>query len=43
MKEEDKIGVIRIKKISKKIVELSVNEKDYSLSLQKEEGVRVGE
>ena len=43
VKEKDKIGVIQIKKISKKIVELSIDGKDYSLSLQKEDGVKVGE
>ena len=43
VKENDRIGAIRIKKISKKAVELSINGKDYSLSLPKEEGVKVGE
>lgn len=43
VKEKDKIGVIQIKKISKKIVELSIDGKDYSLSLREEDGVKVGE
>ena len=43
VKEKDKIGAIKVNKISKKIVELSINGKDYSLSLQKKEGIKVGE
>jgi len=43
VKERDVVGAIQIKKISKKIVELSINGKNYSLSLQKEEGTKVGE
>jgi len=43
VKERDKIGAIQIKKISKKNIELSINGKDYGLSLTKEEGVKVGE
>ena len=43
VKEKNSIGVIQIKKISKKIVELSIGGKNYSLSLQKEEGAKVGE
>ena len=43
VKEKDIIGAIQIKKISKKNIELSINGKDYGLSLTKEEGVKVGE
>ncbi|MDP2929252.1 MAG: hypothetical protein Q8O01_04225 [Candidatus Omnitrophota bacterium] len=43
VKEQDRIGAIQIKKISKKNVELSINGKDYGLSLTKEESVKVGE
>jgi len=43
VKEKDRIGAIQIKKISKKNIELSINGKDYGLSLTKEESVKVGE
>lgn len=43
VKEKDKIGFIQIKKISKKTVELSIDGKNYNLSLQKEDGAKVGE
>ena len=42
IKENDKFGVLRIKKISKKTVEISIEGKDYTLNLQKEEGIKVG-
>jgi hypothetical protein len=43
VKENDKFGLIQIKKILKNTVELSVEGKDYTLSLQEEKGTKVGE
>jgi hypothetical protein len=43
VKEKDKFGLIQIKKISRKIVELSIDGKVYTLSLQEEKGIKVGE
>ncbi|MCX5667180.1 MAG: hypothetical protein NTY34_02575 [Candidatus Omnitrophica bacterium] len=43
VKEKDKFGVIQIKKISKNTVELSIDEKIHTLSLQEEKGIKVGE
>ncbi len=43
VKEKDKFGLLQIKKISKKTVELSIDGKDYTLSLQDEKGIKVDE
>ena len=43
VKEKDKIGLLEIKKIYKKTVEFSIDGKDYTLSLQDEKGINVGE
>jgi hypothetical protein len=43
VKEKDRFGAIQIKKISKKTVEFSIEGKDYTLSLQEEKGIKVGE
>jgi len=43
VKEKEKIGLIEIKKISKKTVELSIEGKVHTLSLREEEGIEVGE
>lgn len=40
VKENDKVGLIRVRKISKKTVELSVDGKVHTLSLQEEEGIK---
>ena len=42
VKEKDKVGILQIKKISKNTVELSIDGKDYTLSLQAEEGTKIG-
>jgi len=43
VKEKDKIGFLQIKKISKNTVELSIDGKVHTLSLQEEKGIKVGE
>lgn len=43
VKEKDEFGLIRIKRISMKTVELSIGGKDYTLSLQDEEGMQIGQ
>ena len=43
VKEKDKFGLLQIKKISKKTVELSIDGKVHTLSLQEEKGIKVGE
>ncbi len=43
VKENDKFGLLQIKKISKKTVELSIDGKVYTLNLQDEKGIKVGE
>jgi len=43
VKERDKFGLLQIKKISKKTVELSIDGKVHTLSLQEEKGIKVGE
>ena len=43
VKENNKFGLLQIKKISKKTVELSIDGKVYTLSLQDEKGIKVGE
>jgi hypothetical protein len=43
VKEKDKIGLIEIRKISKKTVELSIDGIVHTLSLREEEGIKVGE
>ncbi len=43
VKENDQFGLIQIKKISRKTVELSIEGKDHILSLQEEKGIKVGE
>ncbi|MDP3730824.1 MAG: hypothetical protein Q8R14_04805 [Candidatus Omnitrophota bacterium] len=42
VKEADQFGLLRVKKISKKTVELSIDGKDHTLSLQDEEGIKIG-
>ncbi|MDO8536147.1 MAG: hypothetical protein Q7S30_03980 [Candidatus Omnitrophota bacterium] len=42
VKEKDKFGVLEVKKISKKMIELSIEGKDFTLSLQDEEGIKIG-
>lgn len=42
VKEKDKFGSLYIKKISKKAIELSIDGKDYTLSLKDEEGIEIG-
>ena len=42
VKEKDKFGLLQVKKISKNTVELSIDGKDYTLSLQNEEGIKIG-
>jgi hypothetical protein len=42
VKEKDKFGLLKIKKISKKTVELSIDGKAHILSLQDEKGIKVG-
>jgi hypothetical protein len=42
VKENDKVGIVQIKKISKKKVELLVGGKDYTVSLQDEKGIKIG-
>jgi hypothetical protein len=43
VKEKDKFGLLQIKKISKKTVEISIDGKIHKLSLQEEKGKKVGE
>jgi hypothetical protein len=43
VKEKDKFGLLQINKISKKTVELSIDGKVHTLSLQEEKGIKVGE
>ncbi len=43
VKERDKFGILEVKKISKKTVGLLIDGKDHTLSLQDEEGIKVGE
>jgi hypothetical protein len=43
VKEKDRFGLLQIKKISKKTVELSIDGKVHTLSLQEEKGIKVGE
>ncbi|MFA5255856.1 MAG: hypothetical protein WC419_04065 [Candidatus Omnitrophota bacterium] len=43
VKEKEKFGLLQIRKISKKTVELSIDGKVYKLSLQDEKGIKVGE
>ncbi|MCX5665639.1 MAG: hypothetical protein NT036_01120 [Candidatus Omnitrophica bacterium] len=43
VKENDKFGILEIKKISRKTVELSIDGKVYTLNLQDEKGIKVGE
>jgi len=43
LKENDKVGHLQIRKISKNAVELSIDEKIYTLSLQEDKGIKVGE
>ena len=43
VKENNKFGALQIKKISKKTVEISIDGKFHTLSLQEEEGIKVGE
>jgi len=43
VKEKDKFGLLQINKITNKTVELSIDGKKYNLSLQEEEGIKVGE
>ncbi len=42
VKEKDKFGLLEIKKIAKKTVEISIDGKVHTLSLQDEKGNRVG-
>lgn len=41
VKEKDKFGLLQIKKISKKTVELSIDGKIHILSLKDEEGIKI--
>ena len=43
VKEKDKFGLLQIKKINKKTVEISIDGKVHTLSLQEEKGIKVGE
>jgi len=43
VKENDKFGLVEIRKISRKTVELSIEGKVHTLSLQEEKGIKVGE
>ena len=43
VKENDKFGLLQIKKISKNTVEISIDGKVHTLSLQEEKGIKVGE
>jgi len=43
VKEKDKFGLLQIKKIRKKTVEISIDGKVHTLSLQEEKGIKVGE
>ena len=42
VRENDKFGLLQIKKISKKTVDLSIDEKDYTIDLKDEEGIKIG-
>ena len=42
VKEKDKFGLLQIKKIYKKTVELSIDGKIHILSLKDEEGIKIG-
>ena len=42
VKEQDKYGALQIKKISRKAVEILIDGKIYTLSLQDEEGIKIG-
>jgi hypothetical protein len=42
VKEKDSFGLLQIKKISKKTVEISIDGRIYKLSLQEEKGIKVG-
>lgn len=43
VKEKDKFGLLQIRKIAKKTVELSIDGKIHILSLKDEEGIKIGE
>ena len=43
VKEKDKFGLLQIKKISKKTVELLIDGQVHTLNLQEEKGIKVGE
>ena len=42
VKEKDRVGILQVNKISKKTVELLIDGKVHTLSLQDEEGIKVG-